>query len=42
MGRQGVVLFFSTHAVSRLEKALRARGLACKPIRAVRDIAKSA
>ncbi|MFO7906681.1 MAG: DUF3343 domain-containing protein [Planctomycetota bacterium] len=32
MDQQGVVLFFSTHTVFRLEKALQDRGLACKPI----------
>lgn len=32
MDGHGVVLFYSTHAVFRLEKALRNRGVACKPI----------
>ncbi len=32
MGEQGVVLFFTIHAVFRLEKALRLRDLECKPI----------
>jgi hypothetical protein len=32
MGEQGVVLFFTIHAVFRLEKALRQRDLECKPI----------
>ena len=32
MGDQGVVLFFTIHAVFRLEKALRKRDLDCKPI----------
>ena len=32
MGEQGVVLFFTMHAVFQLENALRDRGLASKPI----------
>jgi hypothetical protein len=32
MDEQGVVLFFTMHAVFRLEKALRDRGCDCKPI----------
>ncbi len=32
MGEQGVVLFFTIHALFRLEKALCDRGLECKPI----------
>ncbi len=32
MDEHGVVLFFTIHAVFRLEKALRDRDLECKPI----------
>ncbi len=32
MGEQGVVLFFTMHAVFRLQKALRQSGLECKAI----------
>lgn len=32
MSEHGVVLFFTIHAVFQLEKALRGRGLPCKPI----------
>ena len=32
MGEQGVVLFFTIHAVFRLQKALQERGVDCQPI----------
>ncbi len=32
MDRSGVVLFYSMHAVFRLEKALKARSIDCKPV----------
>ncbi len=32
MGCRGVVLFYSMHAVFRLEKALKARSIQCKPV----------
>jgi hypothetical protein len=32
MNEHGVVLFFTMHAVFRLEKALRGGGMPCKPI----------
>jgi hypothetical protein len=32
MSDQGVVLFYTIHAVFRLQKGLRKRGIECKPI----------